>query len=119
MEEKRQITVVLAASVEGEVLPCQAIFKGKTKASLPPAVARKCMEEEGHHFTATDTHWSTLGSMKEYVREVLVPYYMEQKEAMKGDLGDKWEEFPCVGILDCWKVGGYRITAARGEDGQA
>ena len=105
MDEKRQVTVVLGASMEGEILPAQVIFKGKTMLSLPPAAARKCMEEEGHKFAVTDTHWSTLDSMKEYVTHILGPNFMKKKEEMKEELGQNWEQFPAIGICDCWKVG--------------
>ena len=38
-EDKRQITVCLASSLDGELLPLQLIFQGKTDRSLPPATA--------------------------------------------------------------------------------
>lgn len=113
MDEKRQVTVVLAATMEGEMLPCQVVFKGKTGASLPPPASRKYMEDEGHKFTCTDTHWSTLESMQDYVDEIVVPYYMKKKEEMKDELGGNWENFPCVAILDCWKVSYRRIALSQ------
>ena len=35
IDDKRQITVVLAGSMTGELLPLQLVYQGKTKASLP------------------------------------------------------------------------------------
>jgi hypothetical protein len=67
------------------------------------------MEGEGHTFTCSETHWSTLDTMKEYVNDILAPYFMKEKAAMKDHIGENWENFPCVGILDCWKVPYVRI----------
>jgi len=35
IDDKRQITLVLAASMTGKLLPLQIVYQGKTKASVP------------------------------------------------------------------------------------
>lgn len=56
-----------SSSSDGQTLPFQAIFKGKTAASLPKASdALTEAEEAGFIFTkGGKNHWSTLEAMEE------------------------------------------------------
>ncbi|KAG9119194.1 hypothetical protein FRC07_005929 [Ceratobasidium sp. 392] len=59
--EKRQFTLMVAVASSGDMLPFQAIFKGKTKNSLPSEKARADGERVGFQFTpGGEKHWSTL-----------------------------------------------------------
>jgi hypothetical protein len=63
--EKRQLTVMVATSCTGEILPMQCIWSGKTSASLPSAAARQPAEAQGFLFTpGGKNHWSSIKSMK-------------------------------------------------------
>jgi len=44
-------------------------------------------------------HWANEETMREYVREVLVPYYKAQKVRLGLPL-----DYPCVWLIDCWSV---------------
>ena len=72
LDDKRQMTAVLASNARGEALPLQIIMQGKSDKSLPSARACAAAEAEGFHYMVTDNHWSNLGTLKEYVGEVLV-----------------------------------------------
>jgi hypothetical protein len=70
-EDKRQITVCVAASLRGDLLPLQLIFQGKTSRSLPPATANSIA-------TLVDV---TQSSNRWYCRFV---YYEEAEAARAG-----------------------------------
>lgn len=104
LDDKRQITVLPATAMDGSTLPFQVIFKGKTARCLPPAALRKRLEDLGWHWTQTQTHWSTLETMIDWVDKILVPYLLAQKRRL--NLPD---DHPCLLLLDVWKV---HLTAA-------
>lgn len=53
LDDKRQITAVLAATAYGSLLPVQLIFQGKTVRCLPSKAERNEYEQIGWHFTMT------------------------------------------------------------------
>ena len=71
-EDKRQITACIASSLDGDLLPLQLVFTGKSDkclpASTPAAVAASV------HITHSDNHWSNQQTMQQWVKDVLVPY---------------------------------------------
>jgi len=73
LEEKRQITAVVASALSGELLPLQLLFAGqdrnkKQQRAVPTldAVTHAHVLEEGWHLSQTHNHWSSLESMKDY-----------------------------------------------------
>ena len=68
-KDKAQITVTLAVSEEGEVLPPQLIFGGKTH-RVYPTVPAPC----NGYYTHTVSHWQTPETTIEYIDKILVPY---------------------------------------------
>lgn len=63
--EKRHFTLMVAVTASGDILPFQAIYKGKTASSLPSKAARKACEAAGFVFTpGGEKHWSTIEAMK-------------------------------------------------------
>ncbi|KAG8780155.1 hypothetical protein FRC12_023375 [Ceratobasidium sp. 428] len=63
--EKRQFTLMVAATAAGKLLPLQAIYKGKTSNSLPSKAARDTCEHAQFLFTpGGEKHWSNLETMK-------------------------------------------------------
>ena len=77
LDDKREITELLAVSLSGKVWPPQVIYAGKTtrchsSVSVP----------DGWHVTHSDNHWSTKATMLEYIEKVLVPYMSEQRRLL-------------------------------------
>ena len=77
LEDKRQVTTVLCESLNGNLLPPQVIYQGKTDMCHP-----KFPFPTEWHITHSDNHWSTAQTMQEYVERVIVPYIEEQREAL-------------------------------------
>ncbi|TFY79697.1 hypothetical protein EWM64_g4314 [Hericium alpestre] len=94
---------------DGEALPFQAIYKGKTKLSLPAKPANmesngdmwKRAEEIGFlfEFSRTDTYWSTLEMMKSYVDNILAPYFVAARAAH----GDPANQL-AIWQIDAWSI---------------
>ena len=100
IEDKRQVTVVVSSSADGDLLPFQIIFSGKSTRSLPPSnKGRQDCESEGWHVTHTENHWSNLETSKDFVDKILEPYRMRQTEALGLPCNT-----PLVWLIDCWKV---------------
>ena len=59
LNDKRQITAVFAASMAGDFLPPQLVYKGTTKACLPTVEFPK-----GWHITCTHNHWCNESTVK-------------------------------------------------------
>ena len=64
--DKRQITAVFCGSLQGDFLPVQVIYKGKTTRchphfEFPP----------GWHVTHSPNHWSTETTMLQYVENII------------------------------------------------
>ena len=71
-EDKRQFTACVASSLDGELLPLQLIFAGKTARCLPPRTADALAARV--HVTFSDNHWSSQETMQQYVEHVVLPY---------------------------------------------
>lgn len=96
-EDKRQITACIASSLNGDLLPMQLIFQGKTAACHPPATAAAA--EAFVHITHSENHWSSQITMQEWVGEVLVPY--AKRCAIEHTLP---QDSHIVLVLDVWAV---------------
>ncbi|QRV79944.1 DDE superfamily endonuclease [Ceratobasidium sp. AG-Ba] len=98
--KKQQFTLMVAVASSGDILPFQAIFKGKTKNSLPSERTREDGKLVGFQFTpGGEKHWSTLATMKEWVDECVVPYANRKRQEL-GRLPTQ----KAILILDCWSV---------------
>ena len=62
VDDKRQITVVLAGALTGELLPLQLIYQGKTKKCLP-----KVKFPKDWLISYTPNHWCNEITMEAYV----------------------------------------------------
>jgi hypothetical protein len=71
-EDKRQITACLASSLYGDLLPLQLIFTGTTTRCHPAATAAS--NAASIHITHSANHWSSLETMQDWVKQVLLPY---------------------------------------------
>lgn len=103
-EEKCAYMMLVGVSNDGSVLPFQAIYQGKTSASLPhPKLSARYDKALtiGMQFlpSFTDTYWSTLETMKTYVTNLLVPYF--RAEQTKHGLPTNQH---CIFQIDAWLV---------------
>lgn len=96
-EDKRQITICVASSLDGDLLPLQVIFQGKTERSLPPRTPELIASRA--HVTFSDNHWSNQTTMKEYIEKVLVPY--AERCIMRYELNS---DANIILVLDVWSV---------------
>jgi hypothetical protein len=96
-EEKRQITAVLASSMEGDMLPLQLIFAGKTERSRPPPTLASIAA--GFHLTSSENHWSTQQTMQEYILNVIEPYRQRKIKDKALPLDSRM-----ILVLDAWSV---------------
>ena len=96
-DDKRQITCCIASSMNGDLLPLQLIFQGKTARSLPEPTPASIAANV--HITCSENHWSTQETMQQFVAHVIVPYSKAkiQEHALKPDSR-------IVLVLDVWNV---------------
>lgn len=66
------MTALPSCTVDGEVLPVQDIFEGKTAESLPKGIHSHHIRIHGWNLSFTP-HWSSLGSMQDCIRSIFVP----------------------------------------------
>ena len=102
-DERQTFTLMVGISMSGEVLPFQAIYSGKTPASLPTDEApdyTKATQELKFRLesSGTDTHWSTIKTMQSYVTNILVPYFESHRKRLNQP------DQLCVWQIDCWSV---------------
>ena len=84
LDDKRQITAVVASAMDGSVLPVQLVFAGKEfssktgnplRSSCPnDADTLQLLEQHKWSVTQTDSHWSNVNTMKDYVKTIIDPY---------------------------------------------
>ena len=67
-DDKRNITAVLAATMAGECLPPQVIYKGKTTRCHPQVPA-----PDGWDIWHSENHWSNEDTMKRYIEKLSFP----------------------------------------------
>lgn len=79
IDDKRQITAVLACSLSGDFLPIQLIYKGTT----PRCLAGNICFPKNWHITYSANHWSTSDTMVDYVNTIVVPYVEEKRRTLK------------------------------------
>jgi hypothetical protein len=102
-EEKRAFTLNVGVLASGVLLPFQAIYGGKTVKSLPNDSDDGFIEawKLGFQFevSKTDTYWSTLETMKQYVITILAPYFTSTKQSLSLEMNQE-----CIWQIDVWPV---------------
>ena len=78
IDDKRQITAVLTVTLDGNFLPIQLIFQGKTSACLPRAKS-----PSGWHITCTHNHWANEETTKNHIEKIIVPYLTKKRAELK------------------------------------
>ena len=94
LDDKRQITAVLAVSLTGTYLAPQLIYQGKTERCHPQVDAIP----EGWDIWHSVNHWSNEVTMKRYITKVIVPYVQKTRQELK--LADS---HPALVIYDVFK----------------
>ena len=92
MKDKRQITALFCASIVGDFLSIQLIFKGKTPRCHP-----KYKFPVGWHITHAPNRWSNEETMLEYIHHIILPYIHCIRD-IKGD-----QSLSAVIIMDNFK----------------
>ena len=72
--DKRMITATFVITLNGDFLPIQLIYGGKTKKSIP---AVKFPDE--FHVTANHKHYSNEKESLEMMRKIIIPYVEEER----------------------------------------
>lgn len=105
LDEKRQITAVVAGALSGELLPLQLIFTGqdikKTQQKAVPTldpITDGRVKGYGWHLTQTRNHWSSQDSMREYVRLIIDPWIAKKR------LEHNCPDAHAILLFDCWSV---------------
>jgi hypothetical protein len=96
-EDKRQITVCVAASLRGDLLPLQCIFQGKTARSLSSATPASIAAHVD--VTQSENQWSTWVTMQRWITNVLLPHTERMIELHHLD-----SNAHILLLLDCWAV---------------
>lgn len=106
--DKRQVTMMVALSASGEMLPLQFIFKGQHDKVKGKDHEKFNTNMNWLFSTNKLKHWASLETMKEWVKKVLHPYYVRKMNEC--GILNNMKQPPksitqrCVLILDCWKV---------------
>ena len=79
-KDKRQITAVFCCTLQGDFLPVQLIYQGKTSRCHP-----KFWFPPGCHITHAPKHWSTKQIMVQYVHNIILPYVKLIRELKQDD----------------------------------
>ena len=79
-DDKRQITAVFGATLSGEFMCPQLIYKGTTTKCLPSV----CFPRDWH-VIFTENHWSNENSMEDYLDKILLPYIDKKRSDNKLD----------------------------------
>lgn len=91
IDDKRQITAGSAASMRGEKLDVQLIFKGKTKRCYPEK------EKKGFLYCHSDSHWQTPQTTEELLDSIILPFFVKKRQEMELPK-DQW----CLLLWDVW-----------------
>ena len=93
VEDKRQLTAVLAGTMSGKFLPPQVIYGGKTPKCLPSVEFPKDWD-----ITYTPNHWANEATTERYIEKILLPYI----ERTKAELSLHSDQ-PALVIFDRFK----------------
>lgn len=77
--DKRQITAVFGGTMDGDFLPVQLVYQGKTEKCLP----KVDFPSEWHITYCTPNNWCNEKTVLDYIKGILVPYLQKKKK----DLG--------------------------------
>ena len=93
-DDKRQITAVFGASMEGDFLPVQLVYQGKTTRCLPQVEF-----PASWHITYSENHWSNENTMKDYIHNIILPYVTRKRDELK-----LTPDYPALILFDNFKA---------------
>ena len=76
-DDKRQITAVLAGTLNGDFLPVQLVYKGTTKRCLPAFSF-----PEDWDINYSQNHWCNEETMMDYLNKILFPYCARKRREL-------------------------------------
>lgn len=76
LTDKRNITLTFVVTIQGEFLPMQVIYQGKTKASQP----RNFSFPEGFSVSQNPKHWSNKEETLTLISQVINPYVVKKSQ---------------------------------------
>ena len=79
LDDKRQITAMFAATMTGDFLPPQLVYKGTTRTCL---LTNKKFPDSWH-VTYTYNYWCNEETVKLYAEKVIVPYIQRTKDELQ------------------------------------
>ena len=77
IDDKRQVTTVLACSMTGEFLPPQVIYQGKSTCSLPSYKLPADWD-----VTYTPKHWANEETSLQYLQKIILPFIEQKREEL-------------------------------------
>ncbi|KAH9840658.1 uncharacterized protein C8Q71DRAFT_675425, partial [Rhodofomes roseus] len=101
-EERRQFTIVTASSMAGQIIPFQSVWGGTTDQSLPSRSDPNWPTANllGFRYAHGDTrHWSSRETTKQWVEEVLDPFFAGEKKRL-----GLAPESKSLLLIDVWPV---------------
>ena len=95
VDDKRQVTAVLAASAKGAIVPnwgslSQLLYKGKTP-RCHPTIEFPTVWDIWH----SHNHWSNEDTMKRYIEKIIIPYVSRKRK----ELGLQ-DDHPALAVYD-------------------
>jgi hypothetical protein len=95
VEDKKQVTLVVSSTANGNILPGQVVFTSTTHRCLPPLNEGKlkCIN------SSWDLRRSTFKTTKDLVHKVLLAYLHKQIQQLDLQANQK-----LVWLIDCWSV---------------
>ena len=76
--DKQNITLTLTVTMDGKALPFQAIYKGKTKQSLP-----KVIFPTGFSLSANMKQHNNTQKVLRHLKEIVIPYVEAERKKKK------------------------------------
>ena len=118
LDDKRQITAVLASTLDGSLLPLQLIYKGITNRCHP----RDVKFPDGWDIWHSENHWSNTSTMVRYIEKVLVPWAEQRKRDLRLPQSQKaivvldvFRAHSTTDVLDTLKENNFRIVFVPGN----
>ena len=81
IDDKRQITCVLACTMSGHFLPVQLIYQGTTPKCHPNSVPFP----DDWHITHSANHWANEQTTIEYINKIILPYVIQKRKELNLD----------------------------------
>lgn len=78
LDDKRQITLLLAITKSGSSLSSQLIYAGKSDRCLPMGIAFPSSLD----ITYIESYWSNEENMVRFVKNIIIPYVNEIRESL-------------------------------------